>query len=231
MTPEDLRSFEQDIAEAFNRGEIRSPVHLASGNEEQLIRYFEEQYRPGDWVCSAWRSHYHALLAGIPPAEVKAAILRGRSITLTFPKYNFITSAIVGGIIPIAVGLALGLKRSYQAKMQSAIIAEMDLGGMRYDDNSIGRIETAIEDVIEKPIPRVHCFVGDMTARTGAYHEAYEYTKGHSLPLNFVIEDNGKSVGTPTTEVWGAGTDAPYEERHVHELTYPHAGSGTWIRF
>ena len=37
--------------------------------------YFEEQYRPGDWVCSAWRSHYHALLAGIPPAEVKAAIL------------------------------------------------------------------------------------------------------------------------------------------------------------
>ena len=194
MTPEDLRSFEQDIAEAFNRGEIRSPVHLASGNEEQLIRYFEEQYRPGDWVCSAWRSHYHALLCGIPPAEVNAAILKGRSITLTFPSHNFITSAIVGGIIPIAVGLALGIKRR---------------GGKE----------------------RCHVFVGDMTQRTGAYHEAYEFARGHSLPLNFVVEDNGKSVGTPTAEVWGTGTEAPYEERHVHELTFPHAGSGVWIRF
>ena len=37
--------------------------------------------------------------------------MRGRSIGLCFPEYRMISSAIVGGIAPIAVGLAMGIKR------------------------------------------------------------------------------------------------------------------------
>ncbi len=261
-----LRAFEQDIAETFNRGEIRSPIHLSSGNEDHLIRYFAEHFRPGDWVCSAWRSHLHALLAGVPPDEVRQKILAGRSITLTFPHHNFISSAIVGGILPIAVGIALGLKRcaprdenidtsdipeadeewfkraKLRAGLEKAVLTEMNLGNMRYDENGFGRIEEALAHELDqferaqirpdrRQRPRVHCFVGDMTARTGAYHEARAYTQGHALPINFIIEDNGKSVGTPTAEVWGTHADPPHEERHVHELKWPHAGSGEWIKF
>jgi pyruvate dehydrogenase E1 component alpha subunit len=230
-TPTTLRAFEAEIAEIFNAGQIKAPIHLAGGNEDHLIRYFAEQYRPGDWVCTAWRSHFHALLAGIPPADIRAKILAGRSITLTFPEHNFISSAIVGGILPIAVGIALGIKRSYEGSVQSAILTEINLGGMRYDENGIARIENAIEGATRQPSPRVHCFVGDMTARTGAFHEAYEYARGHALPLNFIVEDNGKSVGTPTHEVWGTHVDPLYEEAHPHENPWPHAGSGTWIKF
>lgn len=196
LTPADLIAFEQDIALTFNEGAIKAPIHLSAGNEIQLIEYFTNNFAKGDWIATAWRSHYHALLSGIPPEEVKQAILAGRSITLTFPDHNFISSAIVGGILPIAIGIALGLKRQNSKH-------------------------------------RVHCFCGDMTARTGAYHEAYEYASGHALPITFITEDNGKSVGTPTKAVWGTqhAQRSAKEVCYTYNLGYPHAGSGVWIKF
>ena len=38
---EDLLAFEESVASAFNRGEIRAPVHLYDGNEEQMIEVFQ----------------------------------------------------------------------------------------------------------------------------------------------------------------------------------------------
>lgn len=110
MTREDLIAFEEDIAAEFNAGHIRAPVHLSAGNEAQLIEIFSE-VRPEDWICCSWRSHYHCLLKGVPPAELKAAIMAGRSISLCFPAQRVISSAIAGGNCPIAVGLAMGEKR------------------------------------------------------------------------------------------------------------------------
>jgi TPP-dependent pyruvate/acetoin dehydrogenase alpha subunit len=106
MNAEDLIAFERVIANIFEKGKIKAPVHLAGGNEEQLIEIFK-QIKPTDWVCSTHRSHYHALLKGIPKEWIKKEILLGHSITLCNREYRFITSAIVGGIIPIAVGLAM----------------------------------------------------------------------------------------------------------------------------
>jgi pyruvate dehydrogenase E1 component alpha subunit len=109
LTSEDLVQFEQEIAALFNAGKIRAPVHLYSGNEAQMIELFRD-VRPEDWVCCSWRSHYQCLLKGVPPEQVRSEILAGRSISLCFPEYKVISSAIVGGVLPIAVGLALGLK-------------------------------------------------------------------------------------------------------------------------
>lgn len=105
MTTSDLIAFEREVADRYERGEIRGPVHLSGGNEDQLIEIFRE-VRRDDFVFSTWRSHYHALLHGIPPAKVMEQILAGRSMNLNFPEYRFFTSAIVGGILPIAVGVA-----------------------------------------------------------------------------------------------------------------------------
>lgn len=110
MKAADLKKFEAEIASIFEKGLIRAPCHLAGGNESQLIRIFK-QIKPEDWVCSTHRSHYHALLKGIPPEWVKSEILKGHSITLCNRNYKFITSAIVGGILPIAVGLAMAGER------------------------------------------------------------------------------------------------------------------------
>jgi pyruvate dehydrogenase E1 component alpha subunit len=124
MTSEDLINFEKDIAAEFNAAKIRAPVHLYSNNEAQMIEIFKD-VRPDDWVCCSWRSHYQCLLKGVPPAEVKAEIMAGRSISLCFPEHRIVSSAIVGGILPIAVGIALGIKREGGKNRVHCFMGEM----------------------------------------------------------------------------------------------------------
>ena len=106
MIAKDLIAFEQEIAQLFEQGQIRSPVHLSGGNEEDLIRIFQS-IKPTDWVFSTHRSHYHALLKGIPRDWLKAEILANHSISISNAEHHFFSSAIVGGILPIAVGVAM----------------------------------------------------------------------------------------------------------------------------
>lgn len=106
MTKEDLIAFETDIADLFEQGKIHAPVHLHGGNEDDLIEIFKN-IKSTDWVFSTHRSHYHALLKGIPPEWLKEEILAGHSITLNNAEYKFFSSAIVGGILPIAVGVVM----------------------------------------------------------------------------------------------------------------------------
>lgn len=191
MGKQELIDFEAEIKELFLAGEIRAPIHLVGGNEDALIELFQE-VKENDWVFSTHRSHYHALLKGVPAELVKAEILKGKSIHLNFPEYRFFTSAIVGGILPIAVGIALSIKLR---------------GGSE----------------------RVWAFVGDMAAETGIFYECASYQGGYYLPLTFVIEDNGKSVNTPTQLVWPEGK--PDILRYKYESDYPHQGCGKWVSF
>ncbi len=111
-TKEELIEFENDIAECFNSAQIKAPVHLYDGNEEEIINFFQEhQVGPEDWVLGTWRSHYQCLLKGVPKDELKAAILKGRSISLCFKEYRILCSGIVTGTLPIATGIALDIKR------------------------------------------------------------------------------------------------------------------------
>lgn len=110
MTADDLIKFEKDIGDTFNRGEIRAPIHLYAGNEDQIIRVFEKIDTKNDWICCTWRNHYQALLKGIPPEMLKERIMAGKSMVMNLPEYKFICSSIVGGIPSIAVGLALAAK-------------------------------------------------------------------------------------------------------------------------
>ena len=50
------------------------------------------------------------MLKGVPEKKVIDSILKGNSISLCFPKYKIFSSAIVGGVLPIAVGTALSIK-------------------------------------------------------------------------------------------------------------------------
>ena len=112
-TKEKLIAFEEDIAACYDAAMIRSPVHLYNGNEEQMIDIFERNnICSDDWVFCTWRSHYQCLLKGVPPERLKSDILAGKSITLCYPEYKIFSSAIVTGSIPIALGVALDLKRS-----------------------------------------------------------------------------------------------------------------------
>ena len=107
---EELIHFENKIGDSWETGKIRGPVHLSGGNDKHLIEIFK-RISENDWVFSTWRSHYHALLKGVSPDWLEKEILEGRSITIVNKDEKFYSSAIVGGILPIAVGVAMSNKR------------------------------------------------------------------------------------------------------------------------
>lgn len=123
-TVEKLRNFEAGIADLFNSGKIKAPVHLSDGNEKDLIEIFKD-FKQGDWIFCSWRSHYQALLAGVPEEDVEAEIIAGRSIALCFPKYHFYSSAIVGGQIPLAVGVSVSIKMRQSAARVWCFVGDM----------------------------------------------------------------------------------------------------------
>jgi TPP-dependent pyruvate/acetoin dehydrogenase alpha subunit len=108
LTKEDMIKFEEQIAQDFKEKKIRTIIHLYSGGEEEMLKIFED-VEPEDWVCCSWRSHYQCLLKGVPKDELRNEILAGHSIALCFPDYRIVSSGIVGGIVPIALGIAAGI--------------------------------------------------------------------------------------------------------------------------
>ena len=206
ITKQDLINFEDEIANCFNNKQIRAPIHLQDGNLDQLIEIFKE-VNEDDWICTNWRSHSQCLLKGVSSQELKQAILDNKSISLCFAKHKIVSSAIVGGTIPIATGLAMDIKRKKQTN-------------------------------------KVWCFLGEMTSTLGIFHENYEYSFNHQLPITYVVEDNGKSVCTNTRNTWN-NHQLPkepedinlYEEGEIYKSKYlyyfkynldkyPHAGPG-----
>ncbi len=119
-----LIAFEDRVAALFNAGAIRAPVHLYSGNEQQMIDVFRDVGR-NDWVFCSWRSHYQCLLKGVPEDELLAEIVAGRSISLCFPRHRIYSSAIVGGVLPIAVGTAMAIQRSGEDARVHCFLGEM----------------------------------------------------------------------------------------------------------
>jgi len=112
LTKEELIEFENEIAACFDAAMIYAPVHLYDGNEEQMIKIFKKhQISDKDWILCSWRSHYQCLLKGVPKEKLKKAIIAGRSISLCFKEQRVLCSGIVTGVLPIALGIALNIKR------------------------------------------------------------------------------------------------------------------------
>ena len=110
ITKQDLIDFEKSVVDLYKDNKLPFLFHLSGGNEDQLIEIFKE-IKEGDYVISTHRNHYHALLHGIPADELREKILNGRSMFVYDRKRNFFTSAIIGGTVAIAAGVALALKR------------------------------------------------------------------------------------------------------------------------
>ncbi len=109
-TKQELIDFESEIGVLYENNQLPFLFHLSGGNEDQLIDIFS-QINEGDWVISNHRSHYHALLHGIPPEIVKQRIIDGRSMFIYDNQRKFFVSAIIGGTPAIAAGLAWALKK------------------------------------------------------------------------------------------------------------------------
>tara|TARA_B100001121_G_C18598388_1_gene578241 strand:- start:150 stop:794 length:645 start_codon:yes stop_codon:yes gene_type:complete len=143
--------FEREIFDLYNKGKIKYPIHLTKGNENQLVEIFK-YVNTKDWVFTSWRNHAHALLHGIPEKKLKQQIMNGKSMYISSKKNNFFCSSIAGGIIPIALGSALALKKSGSKQKVWLFIGDMtSTMGVFYEAYNYSRnfnlpLEIVIED-------------------------------------------------------------------------------------
>lgn len=111
-----VRRFEEACAEQYAAQKIRGFLHLYIGEEAVAVGSMQA-LGPDDAIVSTYREHGHALVRGMSPASVMAEMFgratgcargRGGSMHLVDVSRRFYGGfAIVGGGLPIAVGLAL----------------------------------------------------------------------------------------------------------------------------
>ncbi len=111
-----VRRMEEKCAELYGETKIRGFLHLYVG-EEAVAAGSLSALLPDDAVVATYREHAHALLRGIPMTSIMAEMFgkqegcsrgRGGSMHLFDTSTRFYGgNAIVGGGLPLAVGLAL----------------------------------------------------------------------------------------------------------------------------
>jgi pyruvate dehydrogenase E1 component alpha subunit len=111
-----IRRMEEKCAELYGAGKIRGFLHLYIG-EDACATGAMHALDPTDNVVATYREHGHALLRGVPMDAIMAEMFgkaagcsrgRGGSMHLFDAARRFYGgNAIVGGGLPLAVGLAL----------------------------------------------------------------------------------------------------------------------------
>jgi pyruvate dehydrogenase E1 component alpha subunit len=114
-----IRAFEEATLRGFRQGKVGGYLHVYSG-QEAVATGFLQAFKEGDKVITAYRDHAHALLLGSDPKNVMAELYgkgtgivkgKGGSMHLFDVERGLMGGyGIVGGHIPIGVGLAYAMK-------------------------------------------------------------------------------------------------------------------------
>jgi len=128
-----IRRFEEKSAELYSASKIRGFLHLYVGEEAVAVGVMEA-LGPEDAVVATYREHGHALVRGIPARSIMAEMYgkqegcsrgRGGSMHLFDVKTRFYGgNAIVGGGLPIAIGLALADQMRNKAAVTSCFFGD-----------------------------------------------------------------------------------------------------------
>jgi len=114
-----IRQFEDRCAQLYTEQKIRGFLHLYNGEEAVAVGVMQA-LNPEDAVVATYREHGHALARGVPMSALMAEMYgkrtgssggRGGSMHVFDVARGFYGgNAIVGGGLPIALGLALARK-------------------------------------------------------------------------------------------------------------------------
>jgi TPP-dependent pyruvate/acetoin dehydrogenase alpha subunit len=169
-----VRKVEERIAAIYPSDKIKSPVHLAIG-QEAIAAAICDVLRPDDVVACTYRSHaaylakggdLKAMFAEMYGKDTGCARGKGGSMHLVdMDRFVLGASAVVGTTIPVALGYALAVKREKR-----------------------GRVVVA--------------FFGDGATEEGVFYESLNFAVLHRLPVLFVCENNLYAIHTPLEKRW-----------------------------
>lgn len=181
-----IREFEVRCMQAYQNRKIGGFLHVYIGQEAVAVGSTAAA-KTEDPIITAYRDHGHALARGMDPKYAMAEMYgriggcakgKGGSMHL-FDKANnmFGGHGIVGAQIPLGAGLAFATK---------------------YEDEVVNQDRSRRVTL---------CFFGDGALNQGAFHEAMNLAGILDLPVIFVCENNGYSMGTSISRGTTMGHD------------------------
>jgi len=175
-----IREFENRTAQAYQGAKIGGFCHLYNGQESVVVGTFAA-LNPDDPIITAYRDHGHALARGMDPGACMAEMFgkitgcaKGKGGSMHMfdrPHWLFGGHGIVGAQTPVGAGLA------FAAKYELEVLKRSLNGGE-----------------VKKKVALA--FLGDGALNQGALHEAMNLAGLWDLPVIFVVENNGYSMGT-----------------------------------
>ncbi|MGZ4691237.1 MAG: pyruvate dehydrogenase (acetyl-transferring) E1 component subunit alpha [Acidimicrobiia bacterium] len=128
-----IRRFEERCVELYSATKIRGFLHLYIGEEAVAVGVMQG-LGPDDAVVATYREHGHALARGVPARSIMAEMFgkvegcshgRGGSMHLFDASRRFYGgNAIVGGGLPVAVGLALADAMQQRPRVTACFFGE-----------------------------------------------------------------------------------------------------------
>jgi pyruvate dehydrogenase E1 component alpha subunit len=128
-----IRRFEEKCAELYSAGKIRGFLHLYIGEEAVAVGAMQA-LGPEDAVVATYREHGHALARGVGADRLMAEMYgkregisrgRGGSMHVFDTRTRFYGgNAIVGGGLPVAVGLALADQMQKRARVTACFFGD-----------------------------------------------------------------------------------------------------------
>ena len=193
-----IRRFEERAAEAYTQGKIGGFLHLAIGEEPANVGTMVA-LRHDDDVFTHYRSHGHALARGMDPRAVMAELFgketgvargRGGSMHLASLEHHFWGGyAIVGGHIPLAVGMALAHQYRGLDRVVLCIFGDgaVNTGAFHEALNMAGLWRLPIVFVVSNNLYGM----GTAIERSSAVTEVYKRAAAYNMPGRRV---NGNEV-------------------------------------
>ena len=128
-----IRRFEEKSAELYTRGKIRGFLHLYIGEEAVAVGAMPA-FTADDAIVATYREHGQALARGLPAGALMAemygkanGVSRGHGGSMHFfdvSRRFYGGHAIVGGGLPVAVGLALADKLQGLARVTACFFGD-----------------------------------------------------------------------------------------------------------
>ena len=176
-----IREFENRTMQAYQQAKIGGFCHIYSGQEACAVGTIG-CINQDDPLVTAYRDHGHALAKGMTARACMAEMFgkitgcaKGKGGSMHMfdrPNWLFGGHGIVGAQTPLGAGLA------FAAKYENEVI-----GKPIHPNHNPGKKVTL-------------CYLGDGAIDQGAFHEALNLASLMDLPVIFIIENNGYSMGT-----------------------------------
>ena len=191
----DIRHFEEQCNRAFRAGKVGGYLHLYIGQEAVSLGVLHTWHK-GDQALSSYRDHAHCLVLGSDADKVMAEIYgkstgisrgKGGSMHLFDKEHGFAGGyGIVGGNVPLAIGIGWALKHSPELKNGNNICVcflgdgSMNAGGFHEAMNMAQLYELPVLFVLENNKYAMGTSIERSSANTDLGSRVESYNMAHS---------------------------------------------------